>query len=112
MAVDLTDRERVLYSAIEYVLDRSQVDPDLGYLIGIGSESFVRLCAAEALALGELPTVVALRRDVDRQPAHRRREPDVVVLRARVEQLEDRVELLEDRLRAHGVEVPVTDEEG
>src|ERR1700738_1826065 len=41
--------------AIQYVLHRVQTDPDLEYAMGWGTESFARLCAAEAELLGPLP---------------------------------------------------------
>lgn len=96
---DLTDREEELYGAIKYVLDRTQVDPDLGWYISPGTESFTRLCAAESYALGETPAVVVERRMADLQPEHRRRRADVEVLREHVEQLEA-------LLQEHGIEVP------
>lgn len=67
--------------AVVYLLSRAQTDPDLGYLLGPGTESFERLCRAEAALLGEDVAAVRARRSRDLQPEHRWREPDVVVLR-------------------------------
>lgn len=77
-----------VYGAVRYLLDRVQTDPDLRYLL-LGSEAFARLCQAEAHATGRPLGEVRSARERDAQPAHRRREPDVLALKRRVEQLED-----------------------
>lgn len=67
--------------AVRYVLDRAQVDPDLGYYVGPGTQAFALLCAADAEARGVPLEIVERERGEDRQPAYRWREPDVERLR-------------------------------
>jgi len=81
---------RALCDAVVYVLNRIQQDPDLRWVMGWGTESFHRLCVAEAAVKGEEVNAVEGRRRVDLQPDYRKREPEVVVLR--------------EKLRAAGVE--------
>lgn len=77
-----------LYEAVKYVLDRVQTDPDVRYYCGWGTETFAKLCRAEAQHLGKPLAEVEKRRMVDLQPVYRKREPEVVVLRHRLEELE------------------------
>lgn len=74
--------------AILYTLSRIQVDPDLRWHCGYGSEVFARLCEYEAALTGEDVEAVRSRRSQDLQPKHSRREPEILELRAKVESLE------------------------
>ncbi|HSN16447.1 MAG TPA: hypothetical protein VLT61_17565 [Anaeromyxobacteraceae bacterium] len=59
-----TDAEKLAAAtkAVRYVLNRAQVDADLGYQIGPGMEAFRLLCEAEATIDGKaLETVEAER---------------------------------------------------
>lgn len=86
-------------AAVRHVLNVRQENPDVGWYIGWGTESFELLCAAEALVLEQPPDLVCARRNRDLQPEYRRRRPEIVVLRERVHQLES---LLDE----HGIDVP------
>lgn len=79
------DEIRALRKAVTHVLDRSQVDPDLAWVLGPMTESFDLLCRAEALVNGEAFEAVVERRSKDLQPAHRRRRAEVQELRARLD---------------------------
>jgi len=79
--------EDTLYRAVKYALDRSQTDPDFHWVCGWGSEAFHRLCVAEAAYLGKPLEEIERERKRDLQPDYRRREPEVLVLRKRVEEL-------------------------
>lgn len=59
--------------AIDYMLTRCQVDPDLGYLVGPGAQAFRLLCEAEASLRGEpLADVLARRgKSLAREPRSR-----------------------------------------
>jgi hypothetical protein len=73
--------------ACAHILSLSQTNPDVGYLIGPATESFELLCAAQAEYTGEPLEQVERERGRDLQPEHRKRQPDVVVLKARVQDL-------------------------
>lgn len=75
------EKLEVAANAIRYLLNRIQTDPDMYYYCGWGTESFYRLCQAEAAITGEALKVVEGRRRKDLQPEHRKREPEVEVLR-------------------------------
>jgi hypothetical protein len=75
-----------LYEAVKYTLDRSQTDPDLGYYLGPGMQAFFLLCKAEAAFSGQPLADVEAGRRRDLQPAHRKREPEVLELRRRLEE--------------------------
>ena len=81
-----TEIEKCLYEAVRYVLDRAQTDADFGYLCGPGTRAFELLCAAEAEYLGETVEVVTAERAKDLSDPPR--EPKVVALARRIEQLE------------------------
>lgn len=53
---------QTLYGAVIYTLDRIQSDPDLHYVAGTCTETFNRLCAAEAAVTGESEEEVRERR--------------------------------------------------
>lgn len=80
------DSTAALYEAVKYVLDRSQTDPDLGYYLGPGMQAFYLLCKAEAAHLGKSLQEVEAQRCKDLQPAHCKRDPDVIRLRAELEE--------------------------
>lgn len=86
--LDLTERERVLYGAIQHVLNLRQTNPDLGYLICPMSGAFERLCEAEAMLRGETVEETSKRRSQDLQPAHNKHQACVVTMRAKLEQIE------------------------
>lgn len=95
--------EEKLYAGIRYALTRVQTDPDVGYLV-LGSEMHDRLIVAEAAYFGEREGDVRERRCRDLQPSHRKREPDIVVLRREKEALEEEVARLRSKVRALGGE--------
>lgn len=73
-----------LYRAVKYALDRIQTDGDLGYIAGFGTETFRRLCVAEAAFLGQPYEKIETRRMEQRW----RREPVAVELRRRLDEIE------------------------
>lgn len=73
--------QNVLYDAVRYALDRIQVDPDVRYYCGWGTEIFRRLCLAEAEHRGVPLEEVEKERSRDLQPEHRKRDPEVLTLR-------------------------------
>jgi hypothetical protein len=83
---ELEAQVAALYKAVKYVLDRSQTDPDLGYQVGPGMQSFFLLCEAEAAFLGKPLTEVEPQRRKDLQPEHCKREPEVLRLRKELEE--------------------------
>jgi hypothetical protein len=80
--------------ACAYLLNRIQTDPDVGYYLGFGTQSFDMLCAAEAEFTGKTLEEVQELRGQDLQPAHRKREPKVLELEARVEELQEKLDKL------------------
>lgn len=73
--------------AVKYLLMRIQTDPNVGYYCGFGTQVFYLLCKAEAeLDERQLADVEATRR-ANLIPAHRQQEPDVELLRRRIEEL-------------------------
>jgi len=82
-----SDPRAALYRAVQYVLDRAQTDPDLGYQLGPMTEAFRLLCLAEAAHLERPLEEVEQERQQDLQPEYRRR-------RARVEELDEEVQQL------------------
>lgn len=78
------DRLEVADRAVTYALNRIQTDPDVRYHCGFGTEMFARLCAYEALRKGWELEEVKADRDRDLQPSYRRRDPEILVLRARL----------------------------
>lgn len=89
---DLTEREQVLYAAVRYVLNQRQTNPDLGYLICPMSGSFEILCEAEALVLGETVEETSKRRSQDLQRTHNKRQADILVMRKKLEQIEQQID--------------------
>jgi hypothetical protein len=67
--------------AIAYMLDQIQINPDLRYYAGPGTEVFRLLCAAEAEIRGKTESEVEGVRSLDLQPSYSRRSPEVVYLR-------------------------------
>lgn len=80
------DANAALYEAVKYVLDRSQTDPDLGYYLGPGMQAFYLLCKAEAAYLGKPLAEVEAQRRKDLQPAHCKRDPEVLRLRKELDE--------------------------
>lgn len=76
--------------AVKYLLDRIQLDPNLRYYCGNGTESFALLVAAEAARTGETVEAVKDRRCVRLTPSHRPQMADVYLLRREVEALRDK----------------------
>ena len=76
----MTARDQ-LYAAVKYTLDQIQENPDLHYYAGWGTQVFYLLILAEAAHLGRPIAEVEAARRLDRQPSHRRREPEVLRLR-------------------------------
>jgi hypothetical protein len=79
--------QETLYRAVKYALDRTQTDPDFRWVCGWGTEAFHRLCVAEAEHLGKPLEEIEKTRTVDLQPDYRKREPEILVLRKRIEEL-------------------------
>ncbi len=78
----------LLYRAVKYALDRSQTDPDFRWVCGWGTEAFHRLCNAEAAYLDKPLEEIERQRMIDLQPDYRKRDPEILVLRKRIEELE------------------------
>jgi hypothetical protein len=83
-----SDLETKQHAAIQYVLRRAQTDPDFRYHMLL-TEAHQQLIEAEAVFLGEEVATVKARREQDRQPSYRRREPVQVGLEARIKALEE-----------------------
>lgn len=82
------DPREALYSAVKYALDRGQTDPDFGYYCGPGTEVFHRLVVAEAAHLGQPLEEVEGQRGRSLIPKHRRQEPEVELLRTKLQELQ------------------------
>ena len=67
--------------AIKYILERIQINPDLRYYAGPGSEIFHLLVQAEAEIENKTALEVETKRSEDTQPKHRKRKPEVLELR-------------------------------
>jgi hypothetical protein len=93
--------QRAHREVVTYLLDRAQTNPDLGYLIGRGTEAFRLLCLAEARRLAEDPRTIEQRRGRDLQARHAWRPVELEELRRERDLL--REELSEARLAAIGV---------
>ena len=74
--------------AVAYMLDRLQVNPDVRFYCGPGTETFSQLCAAEAARTGETVEAVRERRSKDLQPNYSKRVADVVKLREQLDAVE------------------------
>ena len=85
MIKDAADK---LLDAVTYALNRMRTDPDFAYVAGLGTETFARLTAAYAAATGDDLERVRTLCVEDAQPEYRRREPRVVELQRRVDELE------------------------
>lgn len=96
---DLTRFEQLSLEAIQYVLSRAQEDPDLRYHLCPLTESFGRLCAAEAALTGRREATVRHDRSQTTTPKHREQ-------RSKEEILEDRLGDLQRKLQrlARGIE--------
>ena len=93
----------ILYSAVKHVLDRAQENPDLGYYIGPGMQSFHLLCKAEAEHLGRPLADVERERARDLQPEYRKRKAEVVERRDEVHRLQSIIDDCADcSARANG----------
>jgi hypothetical protein len=79
--VDASDPVR---DAIAYLMRRLGEDPDVAYYLGYGTESFRQLCLAQAALTGKSFEEVERLARIDRQPSYRRREPEVLMLRKRL----------------------------
>lgn len=79
--------EEPAIAAVLYVLNRIQVDPDLAHHM-LRTEAMHRLCLAEARRFGQELEEVRARREEDLQPSYRKRRPDLVVAREKLERLE------------------------
>ena len=73
--------------AVKYILDRIQTDPDLRYYMGSMTESFRLLCLAEAEFTGKRLDQVEAERKRDLQPEYRKRRPEIVELKEKLEAL-------------------------
>lgn len=84
--------------AVFHILDLVQLNPDVRWHLGFGSESFARLCRYQASRRGQDEETVRNERSRDLQADYCRRDPEILVLRSRVEELEA-------QLRRHAVGV-------
>jgi hypothetical protein len=80
-----------LYEAVAFVLNRAQMDSDLGYQIGPATEAFKRLCRAEAAFTGQSVDHVMRARSRATTP----RRPRIPVLVEHVDALEKALEAFE-----------------
>lgn len=80
-----------LYEAVAYVLNRAQVDADLGYQVGPATEAFERLCRGEALFTGQ--SLEHVQRARARSNTHRK--PQIPELRRHIDALERALEAFE-----------------
>lgn len=80
-----------LYEAVAYVLNRAQMDSDLGYQICPATEAFERLCRAEAAFTGQSVDHVMRARSRATTP----RRPRIPVLIEHVDALEKALEAFE-----------------
>ena len=87
LAVRSDDVRDLLYAAVAHVLDQIQVNPDVHYYCGWGTQIFYLLVRAEAAYLGKPLDLVEAERRLDRQPSYRRREPEVCRLRDQRDEL-------------------------
>jgi hypothetical protein len=83
----------VLYEAIRYALNRAQTDPEFRWHM-LHTETFERLCAAEAAFTGTPIEVVRDVRGRDLQPEYRKRVPECGVNRGLVRAFELELENL------------------
>lgn len=74
--------------AIGYVLNRIQIDPNVGYYCGVGTQVFYLLCKAESELTGRPLADVEAARRRNLTPEHREQRPDVIVLRKQIEAIE------------------------
>lgn len=74
------DARDVLYAAVSHTLDQIQVNPDVHYYCGWGTQIFYLLIRAEAAYLGKPLAEVEAARRKDLQPSYRRREAEVLRL--------------------------------
>jgi hypothetical protein len=81
--------------AIEYLLDRIQIDPDLQWHM-LGTEAHALLMEAEAERLSRHIGYIRNARTVDRQPPHRRRRAELILARERIRELERELEQLRE----------------
>ena len=80
------EREK-LYAAVKHTLDQIQENPDVRHYCGWGTQIFYLLIRAEAAHLGKPLDEVETERRKDRQPAYRRREPQVIRLMDQLDEL-------------------------
>lgn len=83
-----------LYAAVRHTLDQIQENPDVRYYCGWGSQIFYLLVRAEAAHLGKPLEEIDAARRIDRQPAYRRREPEVRLLRKERDELRTQLDVL------------------
>jgi len=93
-ASHLVDLIEKLVGAVTWTLNRAQTDPDFRDMMVL-TESHDRLCAAEAVVLGQPAEQVLERRRKDLQPSHRRHLPRRVEMQERLEHIRQAVERLE-----------------
>ncbi len=86
-----TEREQ-LYAAVKHILDQIQENPDVRYYCGWGTQIFYLLILAEAAHLGKPLADVEEWRRTDRQPSYRRREPEVLRLREKLDELRNQLD--------------------
>lgn len=86
-----TERDQ-LYAAVKHTLDQIQENPDVHYYCGWGTQIFYLLIRAEAAHLGKPLDEVETERRKDRQPSYRRREPEVLRLRDKLDELRNQLD--------------------
>jgi hypothetical protein len=86
------DARDLLYAAVSHTLDQIQVNPDVRYYCGWGTQIFYLLIRAEAAHLGKPLAEVEEARRKDLQPPYRRREAEVLRLREQRDELRERLD--------------------
>jgi hypothetical protein len=81
-----------LYAAVKHTLDQIQENPDVHYYCGWGTQIFYLLIRAEAAHLGKPLEEIETERRKDRQPSYRRRKPEVLRLRDKLDELRNQLD--------------------
>ena len=80
----MDDVAAICTKAIAYAIRRVQTDPDFRHYM-LDTETLAKLCEAYAALKGESVDEVRKVCRHDMQPEHRRRKPDVVICRDRID---------------------------
>lgn len=87
---DPRDRQlKACERALFYIGERMQDNPDVGYYLGYGTEIFHRIAVAIATLTDKPLDEVEKALREDRQPHYRRRQPEVIRLREKLDELRE-----------------------